>query len=201
MRRYLEAKHELPDDSLVAMAPMSARPEDKRRAAGNLVTAMSLPIRSDIADPLERLLAVNDESTQAKKLTHTMGPHLAADAAEFLPSTMSGWVARAYADSGLADRLPPIFNTVITNVPGAQVPLYSMGSRLVATFGLGPISHGLGLFQPVLSYNGTITISAVSCREMMPDPALYCDILEASFAELLTAARRLAPPASAAAAG
>ena len=187
LRRYLEAKHELPAESLVAMAPMSVRPENKKNAAGNLVTAMSLPIRSDIADPLERLLAVHEESTQAKKLAHTIGPHLAADAAEFLPSTVSGLLARAYAGSGLAERAPPIFNTVITNVPGVNVPLYSMGSRMVATFGLGPVVHGLGLFQPVLSYNNTITISAVADRDMMPDPAFYSECLQAAFDELKAA--------------
>ena len=184
MRRYLESKHELPRDSMVAMAPMSARPEERRADAGNLVTAMSLPVRSDVADPLERLLAVNRESSLAKKLTYTMGPHLAADAAEFLPSTLSGLMARTYANVGLAERLPPLVNTVITNVPGVNVPLYSMGSRMVATFGLGPVVHGLGLFQPVLSYNNTITISAVADRDMMPDPAFYSQCLQDSFDEL-----------------
>lgn len=187
LRKYLDAKHELPRDSLVAMAPMSVRGSDQMSDAGNLVTAMSLPVRSDIEDPLERLLAVNAASYEAKKLTHTLGPHLANDAAEFLPSTVSGMLARTYARSGLADRVPPIFNTVITNVPGVNMPLYSMGSRMVATFGLGPVVHGLGLFQPVLSYNNTITISAVADRDMMPDPAFYAECLEASFNELKAA--------------
>lgn len=184
LRRYLEAKHELPQESLVAMVPMSVRPDDKRSAAGNLVTAMSLRVRSDIGDPLERLVAVAEEGLQAKKLTYTMGPTLAADAAEFLPSTISGLLARSYGSMGIADRTPPIFNTVITNVPGSPVPLYSMGSRMVSTYGLGPVVNGLGLFQPVLSYNDTITISAVADRGMMPDPAFYAECLQASFDEL-----------------
>ena len=181
LRQYLAAKHELPSESMVAMAPMSARPEERRKSAGNLVTAMSLPVRSDIEDPLERLLAVNHESAMAKKLAYTMGPHLAADAAEFLPSTISGLLARTFANAGLSERLPPLVNTVITNVPGVNMPLYSMGSRMVATFGLGPVVHGLGLFQPVLSYNNTITISAVADRDMMPDPAFYSECLQSSF--------------------
>jgi len=187
MRRYLEAKHELPQESMVAMIPMSIRPDEKRGSAGNLVTAMSLRIRSDLADPLERLHAVNQEGLQAKKLTHTMGPNLAADAAEFLPSTISGLLARMYANSGAADRMPPLFNTVITNVPGPNMPLYSMGSRMVATYGLGPAVHGLGLFQTVLSYNDSITISAVADRDMMPDPAFYNECLRTSFEELRAA--------------
>ena len=187
LRRYLQAKNELPTESLVAMAPMSVRTDDKRTTAGNLVTAMSLPIRSDIEDPLERLLAVNKESIQAKKLTHTMGPNLAADAAEFLPSTMSGFFARTYASSGLVDRVPPLVNTVITNVPGVNIPLYSMGSRMVANYGLGPVVHGIGLFQPILSCNNTITISAVADRDMMPDPAFYAECLQSSFDALKAA--------------
>jgi len=195
MRRYLDAKQELPQDSMVAMIPMSVRPDDQRKSAGNLVTAMSLRIRSDIADPLERLLAVNQEGLQAKKLTHTMGPNLAADAAEFLPSTISGLIARMYANSGAADRIPPLFNTVITNVPGPNMPLFSMGSRMVATYGLGPVVHGLGLFQTVLSYNNSITISAVADRDMMPDPAFYNECLQAAFDELKAAT--IGRPASA----
>jgi diacylglycerol O-acyltransferase / wax synthase len=184
MRRYLEARNELPSNTLVAMAPMSVRSPDQQGTAGNQVTAMSLPIRSDIADPLERLIAVSEESQQAKKLTYVMGPTLAGDAAEFLPSTVSGLIARMSADAKLSSRVPPIFNTVISNVPGVNIPLYSMGSKLVATWGLGPVVHGLGLFQAVVSYNGTITISAVADRDMMPDPAFYSDCLQASFDEL-----------------
>ena len=55
---------------------------------------------------------------------------------------------------------------------------------MVATYGLGPVTHGLGLFQPVLSYNNTITISAVADRDMMPDPAFYAECLQRSFDEL-----------------
>jgi len=192
LRRYLESKDELPEESLVAMAPVSVRPDQMRKAAGNMVSTMSLPLRSDIADPLDRLRAVHGESQQAKKLTHTVGASLGTELAQFLPSTTTGLMATAYGRYGLAKRLPPIFNTVITNVPGPNFPLYSMGSRMVANFGLGPVAHGLGLFQPVIGYNGQITVSAISCREMMPDPEFYCDCLTETFEDLNKAAKK--PP-------
>lgn len=198
LRAYLESKYELPDESLVAMAPMSVRNPAEQGSAGNLVAAMSLPVRTDIADPLERLLAVHEASQNAKKMTFAMGPELAVGAAELIPSTTAGMLVRGYARMRLAESLPPLFNTVITNVPGVNVPLYSMGSQMVANFGLGPVVHGLGLFQPVLSYNNKITISAVSCREMMPDPAFYCDCLQKSFDDLKDAT--IGPGAKAAAA-
>jgi hypothetical protein len=62
-----------------------------------------------------------------------------------------------------------------------------MGSKMVSLYGLGPLVNGLGLFQPVLSYNNTITISAVSDRYMMPDPAFYMQCLQESFDELKAA--------------
>ena len=70
-----------------------------------------------------------------------------------------------------------------------NVPLYSMGSRMVSSFGLGPVTHGLGLFQPVISYNNTITISAIADRDMMPDPGFYADCLQAEFDALKKSAR------------
>lgn len=190
LRQYLGSKGELPEESLVAMAPVSARPEEMRKAAGNMVSTMSLPVRSDIAKPLDRLRAVQGESERAKRLTRTVGTSLAAEFAHFLPSTTTGLMATAYGRYGLAKRLPPMYNTVITNVPGPNFPLYSMGSRMVASFGLGPIAHGVGLFQPVIGYNGQITVSAISCREMMPDPAFYCDCLDEAFEDLKKAATK-----------
>ncbi|MEL7450171.1 MAG: wax ester/triacylglycerol synthase family O-acyltransferase [Pseudomonadota bacterium] len=192
MRAYLVDKGELPEESLVAMAPVSARQPAEAKAAGNRVSAMRLPIGSHIGDPLKRLEFVRQQSLGAKEMVADFGLNLGNEAAELLPSTLSGLAARVWARSHLADRVPPLFNTIITNVPGAGIPLYSMGSRLVANFGLGPIVHGCGLFQPVLSYDGTITLSAVSCREMMPDPAFYCECLEASFEALQDAARAVA---------
>ncbi len=190
MRRYLLDKKELPEESLVAMAPISVRRENQMGNAGNLVSAMSLPVCSQIADPVKRLQAIHDESTEAKKLTYTMGPTLGPDAAEFMPSTVTGLMARGYASARLADRLPPLFNTVITNVPGASVPLYSMGCRMVAQYGLGPVTHGLGFFQTVLSYNNTLTISVVADRNAMPDPSFYSQCLQDSFDELRAACEK-----------
>ncbi len=196
MREYLLSKDELPKHTMVAMAPISVRAKDQRGEAGNMVSAMSLPICSHIADPIERLQAVVVQSTNAKAVAGAVGLELSNELAHFLPSTIAGLTVRAYGRLEMAERLPPIFNTVITNVPGPGFPLYSMGSRLVANYGLGPIAHGVGLFQPVLSYNNTVTISAISCRQIMPDPAFYCDCLQRSFDQMLAAATAVSTSAA-----
>jgi len=89
---------------------------------------------------------------------------------------------------GLANRMNPSFNCVITNVPGPPIPLYHTGAKMVATYGTGPVQDGVGLFIAIGSYCGDFVISASSCREMMPDPAFYRECLQASYNELFSAA-------------
>lgn len=182
LRRYLDAHDELPEKSLVAMAPISVRSEGQKKTAGNQVSTMSVALRTDITDPAERLAAVHETSKDAKELTHAVGAHLMTDYAQFVPAVTMAAATKLY--SRIGGRVNPIFNCVVTNVPGPQVPLYSMGSKMVRTFGFGPIADGLGLFMPILSYNGTLSIGATSCREMMPDPEFFAECIQATFDEL-----------------
>jgi hypothetical protein len=121
-------------------------------------------------------------------MTNAVGAKLMTDYTQFIPSTTAALAARMYTRLGMANRTNPVFNCVITNVPGPQVPLYCAGARMVAHYGMGPVFDGMGLIFPVVSYCGRITISVTSCREMMPDPEFFAACLEASYAELKTAA-------------
>ena len=194
LRRYLQAKDELPEEPLVAMAPISVRDEGEKGRAGNRVSAMAVALGTNVPDPLERLHRVHEGAVQSKALTNAIGARLMTDYGQFIPSATAGLAARLYSRMALANRLRPAFNTVITNIPGPQVPLYAYGARLVTQFGLGPILDGMGLIHPVVSYCGQITIALTSCREMMPDPAFYADVQD-SFDELRDAPARPAPRA------
>lgn len=189
LHKYLSAKNELPKDSLIAMAPISVRPKNQQKAAGNQVSAMALAVRSDIADPLGRLVAVFEATTASKEMTNAVGASTLTDYSQFIPSTVAGLAARLYTNLGLANRITPFFNTVITNVPGPQVPLYMTGARLVTQFGLGPILDGMGIIHPIFSYCGEITVSFTSCREMMPDPDFYAQCIQESFDEMVAATK------------
>ena len=83
----------------------------------------------------------------------------------------------------LADRTAPTVDTVVTNVPGPQQPLYLAGAQLLQRYGLGLVVDGKGLFHTVLSYNGELSISATACSEMLPDPDFYAKCLQSSFDE------------------
>ena len=188
LRAYLDEKNELPEDSLIAMAPVNTRTKEEEGTAGNQVSAMLVAIRSDIADPAERLRAVQEASRASKELTNAIGARLMTDITKHIPASLAALGSQAALRSGLMNRMDPLFNCTITNVPGPQDPLYMGEARLVTTFGMGPVLEGMGLILAIFSYCGTLTITATSCRDMMPDPEFFSECLQSSFDELRDAA-------------
>ena len=184
LRKYLQSKGELPERSLVAMAPVNIRTRDQRGQAGNQVSQLTVRVRSDIENPIERLTAVNAGTSQAKELNNAIGAKTMTDYTQFIPSTLTASAAKLSSRLALANRVKPSYNCVITNVPGPQVPLYFTGAKMLSNFGLGPAIDGMGLFHALLSYCGKFNISINACRDMMPDPAFYADCLRESFDEL-----------------
>lgn len=193
LRKYLEFHHELPDEPLVAIAPISVRTDDEAGTAGNRVSAMSVTLYTDEADPLERLRKVQRCTQASKKTAEAIGARTLTDVAQFLPGNLAGLAARLYTRLGLANAVDPFCNTVITNIPGPQIPLYFTGAEMHALYGLGPILDGMGIIHPVFSCSGRITISVTACREMLPDPGFYAECLQGAFDELLEQAREPAP--------
>jgi WS/DGAT/MGAT family acyltransferase len=185
LRSYLQGLGELPEQTLIAMAPISVRSESQKGTAGNQVSAMFVPLRTDVEDPVERLAQVYAGTQNAKEMVNAIGARLMTDYGQFIPSALAGLAARLYTRAALADRHRPVVNTVVTNVPGPQVPLYFCGAKQVAYYGLGPVVDGMGLIHPVLSYDGMISICATADRGMMPDPAHYADCLRRSVDDLL----------------
>jgi WS/DGAT/MGAT family acyltransferase len=187
LRAYLLDKYELPSDPLIAMAPISVRSDEERSAAGNLVSAMFVTLGTDVADPRARLEAVRTSTHEQKEFMNAVGARTLVDFAELLPGGLIGLGARTSARLSLANRLRPVFNATVTNMPGPQQPLYMAGAKCVAQYGVGMIMDGMGLIHPVVSYCGEITIAFTSDREMMPDPGFYAECLQQSFDELVAA--------------
>lgn len=194
LRKYLSSKDELPEDALVAMAPVNIRTQDKLGTAGNQVSQMTVSTCSNVAGAINRLKAVNKGTQKAKELTNAIGAKTMTDYAQFIPSTLSASAARLASRMGLANRTKPIYNCVITNVPGPQVPLYFTGAKMLSSFAIGPAVDGTGLFHAIGSYCGKFNINVSCCREMMPDPAFYAQCLQDSFDELYEAAMALDKP-------
>ena len=193
LRKYLQAKNELPDASLVAMAPVNVRDPSEKGSGGNIVSTMTVEVRSDIEDAAQRLLAVHEGTRVAKELNNAIGAKAMTDYTQFIPSTLTAQAARLASRWGLINQMKPMYNCVITNVPGPQVALYNTGAKMLSNFGTGPILDGVGLFHVISSYCGDFTISVTACRDMMPDPEFYRQCLQDSFDALQQATGQKKP--------
>jgi diacylglycerol O-acyltransferase / wax synthase len=96
-----------------------------------------------------------------------------------------------YGRSRLADKLPPIANVVISNVPGPQFPLYLAGAKMTTYFPVSIVVHGIALNITVQSYNGSLDFGFTACRRALPGVRDLARHAREAFAELtqLAAAR------------
>ena len=188
LRKYLEAKGELPDTSVVAMVPITTRGEIKDVEVSNQVSFTGVPLASDIADPLQRLLAVRRSSGKSKAVSAALGKDLPAKLLNILPAALTELL--------LTRGLLSLANVTVSNVRGPSVPLYMAGAQMQMFLPVSAIYSGLGLNVTGVSYHGTFWVCFVSCRTMMPDPAFFAECLKDSFDELVAAAASVAPAAA-----
>jgi diacylglycerol O-acyltransferase / wax synthase len=187
LRHHLAAVGELPAEPMLAMAPISVRTDDERGTAGNQVSAMVVSLATDVADPLARLEVVRASTARSKELTSAIGARALTEYSQFIPGGLAGLGFRAASRFEMANRVDPIVNAIVTNVPGPQVPLYFAGAQLLGLVGMGPIADGVGLMHPVTSYCGELVIAVTADRAMLPDPERYARCLQDSFDELARA--------------
>ena len=184
LRRYLDEKGALPAEPLVAMVPVSTRAENEHGKMGNKVSAMFLDLATHVADPVERLKLIQEHSQSGKAFEKAGTGQALVDLYEFIPFGLANRMTQLYSRFHLAERLNPVFNCVITNVPGPQIDLYMAGHKLLATMGMAPLVDGMGLLITVLSYNGVLSISPTSSPSVMPDLDLFSRYIRESANEL-----------------
>jgi diacylglycerol O-acyltransferase len=167
LRRWLIDHDALPDRPLVAAVPVSTRGlEDDSH--GNQVSAMFTPVPTHLADPRERIAAVEDIMSTAKERFVATPDQWLEELTSVVPPAFGSLAARALFRFAPA-ALPPI-NLVISNVPGPQFPLYLCRAKVLGYFPISVISDlSGGLNITVFSYNGSLDIGIVACRDMVPD--------------------------------
>jgi len=184
LRRYLSHHSELPDESIVAWVPINARPQgsDGKDLPGNNISAMTTPIFTNEPDPLKRLQRIQQSTRASKEARSGISARLMTDVTRHVPAATQVLASRLLLRSGAAAKMCNLF---ISNVPGPQTPMYMNGARMVRTVGLAPLADGMGLFIGTPSYDGQMSFSVISTREVLPDIEFFMSCLEASVAELL----------------
>jgi len=172
VRSWLLSHDGLPERPLVAVVPVSLRGEDDH-ADGNRVTVMRVRLPMDIDDPIERLRAIHAVTRSGKKGRGGGGggagalKHLADILINVSTPLALTEIFGRY--SQIAERIPPMWNLVVSNIAGSPVPLYFGGTRLRQLYPLGPVQHGSGLNITVLSTDGRLCFGALACPDLVPN--------------------------------
>jgi WS/DGAT/MGAT family acyltransferase len=184
VRRWLIEHEELPEHPLVAQIPVSVRTEEELGTYGNRILLMSAPLFTDLADPEARLLATHDFLSDMKQRHKALPATLLQDANNFIPPAVFARAAQLTFRLSSSSIGHPTWNLVVSNVPGAQIPLYCAGARLVANYPVSVITDAMGLNITLMSYLDNIDVGIVADRDQMPDVHRLIGWLRKGVAEL-----------------
>ena len=194
LRRWL-ADHGTRTEGLElrALVPVSIRREDQRNTMGNQVAAMRGPLPVYVADPVERLRVVREAMQGLKESKQALGAEVIAGLQEFAPPNLLAQASRLNFSTRL-------FNLIVTNVPGPQVPVYLLGRELeeLVPFAFLPADHALAV--AIMSYHGRLDFGLLADYDAVPDVHVLARYLREAIDELLLEVRRRQPapaPASA----
>jgi WS/DGAT/MGAT family acyltransferase len=171
-----------------AMVPVSLRDADPAGELGNRLTMwlMNLPLAEP--DPATRLGQVITTTQRLKETNQALGASMLTQGAAWTPGTLLSVAARVAASTARP------FNLTVTNVPGPQIPLYLMESRMAANYPLVPLWANHGLSIALFSYDGRVCWGLAADSAMVPDLDLVAGRVAASADEMLIAAGT--PPAN-----
>jgi diacylglycerol O-acyltransferase len=178
LRHYLLELDALPDSSLIAMTPVSLRREDT--GGGNAVGSLLANLGTDIDDAGERLAIVHDSMQQGKETLSGLN-QLQATA---LSALMMAPITATLVSGTAAALLPPVYNLVISNVPGPDQPLYFRGAELEGIYPLSIPTNGQALNITLTSYNGNLEFGLIGCRRHVPHLQRLLVHLEDSLVDL-----------------
>ena len=161
-------------DFRVAAPVSTRRPEHDRRQGNHVSTwVVPLPLRSE--DPLERVAKIHETTETLKKSEAALAVDTIMQVGEFLPGAVMGWAAQIAGAPA---------NMIVTNVPGPQFPLYTVGARMLGLYPLVPLLPGGGLGIALFSYEGKLCVGFNADHELVPDLGHFVGDLTVAFEEL-----------------
>ncbi len=183
-RELLLARGEDPSRLTVrTLVPVSVRRPGEKGTYNNRVSAMFAQLPVAIEDPTERLGAVTEQMQHLKASQEAVAGEVLTSMTGFAPALLLALGMRA------AFRMPQrALQTVTTNVPGPQQPLYLAGRRMLETIPYVPVAAGVRIGVAIFSYDGTLKFGVTGDYDTAPDIDVLCRGIEAGIAELVTAA-------------
>lgn len=190
LRTFFSERGEVLESSLVAMVPISVRSEKDRDALGNQVSALLVSLATGVEDPAARLRVISSGMQLAKEQHQTVGSNVFSSWAQALFPMVATRVSRLVTNLRVFDHIPPLFNVIVSNIPGPDVPLFMAGARMVAMYPFGPVTEGVGVNVTVFSYVGTIYVGVQGCWDLVPDVDVIANGMVDSLSDLVKEANR-----------
>jgi diacylglycerol O-acyltransferase / wax synthase len=188
LRTYLKGLNSLPKKTLVAAMPVSLR-EESNKQLNNQASMVLAELGTNHGDAAKRWKAILTSTSKVKESLKSLKSVLPTDYPGLLAPMMVSRLSAAVASTKLMERLPPVANVVISNVPGPQVPLYLAGAQMKTFFPVSIITHGLAVNITVQTYCGSIDFGIVACKQAVPDLNDLGTAIEGGFDELIALAQ------------
>jgi diacylglycerol O-acyltransferase / wax synthase len=169
MRAWLLESEMRVEAPLVCVIPVSVRDPDRDDPYGNRVLSMLVPLRTDVADPVERLIASRDALREMKRQRTTLPAHLRQRVVDGIPPALMSRAARLAFRWSSRGSGTPNANLVVTNLGSCRSPLYCAGARVMAMYPLPFITDGSGLSIAVQSYDDSLGVGVVADRDQIPN--------------------------------
>lgn len=173
---------------LRALVPVSIRTEDERGELGNRLAVIRGPLPVYVEDPARRLRLVREQMEGLKRSKQALGAEVIARFNDFAPPTLLAQAARLNFSTRL-------FNLIVTNVPGPQIPLYVLGRELQEVFPVAFLPENHALAVAIMSYNGRVDFGLLADYDSMDDVEEIAAGITASLAELEEVAASAGAPA------
>jgi diacylglycerol O-acyltransferase len=188
-RELLLSRGETVDRTLRTLVPVSVRPRDASgRAVGdgtfeNKVSAMFAELPISQPDPIERLHAITAQMEDLKDSKQAIAGEALTSMSGFAPPMLLALGMR------IATRMAQRnVNTVTTNVPGPQFPLYAQGRRMIKAFPYVPLAGQVRIGVAIFSYDGQVNFGVTGDFDSTPDLDVLTRGIEEGMRQLLKAA-------------
>ena len=187
LRRWLRER-DAPTEGveLKALVPVSVRTIDEEGELGNRLTAMRGPLPVGIADPVERVHAVHVGMEELKSSKQPLGAEAIWGLNDWFRDFAPPVLLMPTAAINFSTRL---FNLLVTNFPGPQIPFYVLGREVTGVFPVGFLARRHALAIAIVSYNGRVGFGLLADRASMHDLERISGFLRDAVEELLAAAR------------
>ncbi|PVY77335.1 WS/DGAT/MGAT family acyltransferase [Tamilnaduibacter salinus] len=182
LRTYLMNQDGLPDQSLIAMIPMSLHNRSGGGDAGNQVGMILASLGTHLADPVQRLGHIRESIQTAKDRYASMSSE---EIINYTALTLAP--AGFHLLTGMAPKWQT-FNVVISNVPGPKQPGYWNGAKLEGMYPVSIAMDRMALNMTLTSYCDQVEFGLIGCRRTLPSLQRMLDHLEDGLAELEQAA-------------